>query len=315
MQISSSLSAIELASIERALSNHVAEKGLSILGSQLGLLLAQAIKPRPLHELGGLKNITANALKEYVRLQETQTTADVVYEILTAISARPLPESLAASSRGEVEVAGRDLWRLFSNPRINCTLLIDSDARIYVSFLAHERPSQHKILAKPDGEQFRALAEQFAEQQADLAVKSFLKDAVSKKDYYDEWIKELRRLRTPSSNLLREWESLRSEFVASKLHAGLLACGVDEARAAEIVRLARPSFPNRTHASHRSGTQVMSVPQASSTLRADSVGAPTDSEDFRQMIHRAIDLMSLSELRELKIAAGLLYDASRTTPQ
>jgi len=38
------------------------------------------------------------------------------------------------------------------------------------------------------------LAEQFADRQTDLAVKGFLKEALAPKEFYDGWIKELRRL-------------------------------------------------------------------------------------------------------------------------
>ncbi|SFO86351.1 hypothetical protein [Ralstonia sp. NFACC01] len=309
MHISSTLSPTEQAFVETALAGYLASKGPFILGAELGQFVTQAIRPRTVKQLGGLKKIAATDLEGL--LQETAPdpdAVDVVYEILPSRVQRPLPQDLANAKGGVMEVAGKSLWRIFSNPRRDNDLLVDGDGRIFASAPGAVAPETYQQLAKPTEEQFRALAEQFADSQTDLAQKSFLKAALAPEDYYDGWIKELRRLRGPSSNLLREWETLKSEYVAKQLHDSLLACNADNVRATEIVRLARPNVYSNAVA--HSAPAVAGQHKASHPpSQLSSAGA--ELSELRNILHHAIDLMSFAELRELKISAGVYYDATQ----
>lgn len=313
MHTPSLLSPTERATLDNLLEGYLADKGPLILGAQLGQFIAQALKPRTVQQVGGFKTLVSTDLKDALKVQEAADGAtDVEYEIQSARLVQPLPEDLAGVPDQVVELSRKVLWRVFSNPRIDHVLLVGADGRIYASAQGTPIPEAYRSLAKPDGRQFRELAEQFAERQTDLAVKGFLKTSLEPKEFYDGWIKELRRLRTPSSNLLREWETLKSEYVANQLHAGLLDCGVDTGRAAEVVAKARPVV--RPHSPLAMAPVSPSTAGATKASQGGHLPLGAGDEaivEFRQLVHVAIDLMSIAELRELKIAAGLLYDATR----
>lgn len=313
MDISPILSPTELATLERLLTSYSAEKGPLILGSQLGQFVAQSIRPKTIQEIGGLRKVLAVDLQSLVKRGETAAGAtDALYAIQPTQDAKPSARDFAIMARRPVEVAGRDLWRIFSNPRLQYDVFVEERGRIFASQPGAERLVNAQILAKPSAEDFRKLASQYTDRQDDLIVMGQLKAALETDDFYDGWIKELRRLRTPSSNLLREWEALKSEYVANRLHEELLRCGIDHAQAGKIVNLTRPLNRPQPNFGRNPALHSGVLPVANEAVPQVSEAADSEAS-FRRMIHSAINRMSISDLRELPIPAGLMYDASRET--
>ncbi|WP_204374064.1 hypothetical protein, partial [Burkholderia cenocepacia] len=308
MDISPILLPTELASLEQLLVTYNNEKGPRILGSQLGQFVAQAIQPKSLQAVGGLKKLVAADLKVLVRREgTTPDQSDVLYMIQPRTELEAPAPDFGMMEREPVEVAGRALWRIFSNPRLQYDVCVESDGRIFASTLGSPHRASSRPLTKPTAEDFRKLADQFASGQSDLVVTGELKAALEIHDFYDGWIRALRKMRTPTSNLLRDWETLKSEYVANRLHQDLLRSEIDQAQAGKIVNLARPEMRFQLS---RAAT-LPAATQAHGPASSQTLTPSTDDADFRRIIHLAIDRMSIADLRELPIPAGLIYDASR----
>lgn len=287
----------EIRKIQHELEKWHLENGPQILGSQLGTLV-HPITNRPLRELGGARSLVGQELSQLVELAAVQSNPpDVSFTIRIDSVSRPLTSNVLAGATDEVPAV--DLWRQFANPRLAGKIAANAVGRVIVVSACSELPIEFTSIAKPTADDYRDLARQFLEQQSDV-LKAQLMDAFNNPDFYNEWIQRLRSLSSLSLNLLQNWEILRAGFVEKQLVAELVKCGMDPIAAAELTAQAqtrRIRFPPST-------------PQIST--RTAPFRAINDSgSDLRRIIHTVVDLMSIDELRQLPISAGLLYDANR----
>ncbi|WPH20804.1 hypothetical protein [Variovorax paradoxus] len=292
-----SLSSSELEQVKQALALRAQQRGTIILGAQLGTLISQVLHPRAIKTVGGLRPIVENDLTNVIRLVPTLAPeADVRFEILGTEAA---DNSTTSNSLGPKQVSGNELWRLFSNPNISGTLACDAAGNITAYPLETPLPEAQVALQKPTSDDYRKLAEQFIEISVGAEMKSELQAALSAADFYNGWIDALRRLRNPKANPLNEWNAVRTEFVVSRLQENLATCGVDVAKAAEIVILARPAKTTRP-----------AVPQGRSSIASTTAdrSKPDIVWDLRDLVHEAVDLMHASDLREVRIPIGILHD-------
>jgi len=302
----SRLSADTIAAITRLLSIYIQQHGPQIIGAQLGLLVSEALRPQSLRALGGLKSLTQNELRHL--LQPNLSTADSP-DIWFHINVGGTDvEATYATSANRDEVAGLPLWKAYSNPNVREQLAVNAAGIIRSVGQGAPVPDGHKFMQRPTSDEYKDLARQFADNQTDLAVRAYLLDALQGPEFYDRWITELRRLRTPSLNLLREWETVRAEYVAKRLQESLTECGVESARAAEIAANARPIVATGRPQQTKS---PVATPVKSST-QPSSNDIP-EIEALRAFLHAAIDVMSASELRELRLPVGAVHDAKLRT--
>lgn len=310
------LTTAQRAAVANYLAIQAQEKGPIILGAQLGLLVSQALAPHSMREFGGLKALVASDLEDMVsRISVMEQTADTIYQIHQTATGSVAVVPLANEPR---PVAGADLWRFFSNPNADCRLLVNGDSQVFVTTVNAPQPDGMKTLTRMQAEEYRELAKQFAAEVLDVA--SALAPILQQADYYTSWITKLRELRTPNRNLLAKWESLRAEHVAQRLHDRLQELGVEAAKAAEIILKARPirrPQPSATvdevtsrarYVEQQTAVAVQLAHHIGRSTRAATVPAEPD-QLLRRMVHAAVDQMSIAELRELRISAGLLYDA------
>ena len=158
----------ELAAIARALDQRAAERGSEILGSQLGLLISQAIHPRKVRDVGGLREITESDLRELVQARAPRIgSADIAFEIRGSNSGSATSPPLIAPDTHR-EIAGGELWRFFSNPKILCQLAASSTGQVLRFAPDAAIPGAFSLLKRPTSEEYRTLARQFAEQQEEV---------------------------------------------------------------------------------------------------------------------------------------------------
>jgi hypothetical protein len=296
----------EVAAIAQALDVFVAQSGNKrVLGAQLGAIISSAIRPKLLRELGGMRKVASEALAMLlIPITPSPDDSDVAF----TIKSRP-PQAGTDNLIPDfpTEVAGAVLWRLFSNPRLPCALTISESGAVLAQKVAPEQSAIPGALAGPSTEDYHKLAGIFASQEDD-PVRSRLVAALSAKDFYNTWIAELRELRTPQNNLLKRWETLRSEFVATKLAEALDGGGLDAVRVSEIVSTARPLAGWRQqHQQPEPAKSSLPVVRVEASYQTH-VPAMDELSSLRKILHNAIDRMSLAELGELRIPAGALID-------
>jgi hypothetical protein len=298
----------EIAKIAQALDAYAAQSGNKrILGAKLGSIITLAIRPKQLRELGGMRKVASDALGQLLApLPTTTLDPDVAFEVKTRT---PHAGTDNLIPNVPTEVAGAALWRLFSNPRLPCALTISPEGSVVAQRVDPDGPAMPGTLEGPTTEDYQALARDFASQE-DPPVREKLEATIVVEDFYNTWIAALRALRTPQNNLLKRWETLRSEFVASKLHQALAAAGMDVVRVSEIVSTARPL------AGWRQRPPTEAAKTEAPAIRADAVHqavAPVmdDLAALRKILHGAIDRMSLSELSELRVPAGALIEIAK----
>lgn len=305
----SALTATELACLETLLAEHSNERGPVILGAQLGLLITKAIRPKTLRELGGLRVMASEHLSGLVQpVPAKPNSSDIAYQVKldNAIGARRVDNDLVS---GPQEVAGRDLWRYFSNPNLACALSASKQGIVFVRSVDHPLPAETKPLAKPDNEAYRALAATFAKEQP-KAISDSLLECLEAPIFYDKWIALLRQLRTPNLNLLKLWETQRSEDILVKLSEALCHAEIDDVKIKEILKMTRPTYPRSAKLLKASAAEP-ATHFGESVPRADAELSQISTESLRQLVHKAVDLMTMTELREVRVSVGLLLDASR----
>lgn len=302
---SKSLNETEFEAVKHALIVRRSEKGNLILGAQLGQVISKAIAPRLVRELPVLRNLTEEELSSLVELvPNASSNTDVQYRI---VADQP-PTSLTREDLKSV--VGSDLWKFFSNPNQSCSLAIEpSTGLIYVAVLRAIFPVGLQRLERMDSEDYRVLAEQFAAQQ-DSPLREKLEECLVEPHFYDLWIDALRASGSPERKLLKTWESLRTEHVVKRLGERLTNAGVSVALQAEIISAVRP----RKKATAVQQAPVPEISSASIPPRPAAQSAVSSSDDvalerLREIVHASVARMSFAELREVRIPAGILFDA------
>lgn len=298
----SNLSANEIANIEFSLAFRALEHGNKILGSQLGGLLNTALRPKSVREFGGLRSFVQEELQNKVRLDGQDTASpDLMFTIIGHGERIPIASTLAEVR----EVAGSELWKIFSNPNVPDKLSANPSGSILRQPPYEELAEGYAPLVCPGREDYRLLAREFAHLQTTEEMRTALDETLNEDDFYKFFIAKLRTLRTPTKNPSKEWEIFRAEFVAKKLLEGLQNCGVDISKSTEIVTLARPVVTR-----HRPATEQIVIKSSENETLPN---IQSESASLRALLHKAIDLMTDSDLRELKIPVGVLIEATRKT--
>jgi hypothetical protein len=295
------LSATDVASISKALHGRSMERGTQILGSQLGVILNQALHPKTTRAYGGLRALVESDLKHLVRyVGPDANSTDLVFALEASTSSPQLPDPITSP----VEVAGAELWRSFSNPKILSRLACNSAGVLMAFPDGHTCPDGFGELQRPTAENYRDLAKSFATSLSEHPAADRLRATLELEDFYSNFISELRELRTPEHNLLRDWETKRTGYVIDRLRFELLKLGVSEIAAAKIIELAKPEVRRPT-------ARWPNAPARDHGLDAALQGSRLVPQDqFRRYMHDVLDRLSDAELRELRIPAGAAFEAA-----
>ena len=301
-QIRNDLPRESLAAIVRSLEVRTLQSGPKILGSQLGVLVNQAMFPLNCRDFGGLKEFVDGHLGQYVKgIGISAEANDHSYQILIEPQASKRPAQVPAQAQ---EVVGDNLWRFFSNPNLACSMATLAPSSILVAPTADLLPPESVELRRMQAADYKEWAREFA---STHEISEEFEQAAATADFYKAWIPMLRKANAGPINYLKSWESLRSEKVAQQLTVELTRAGIEPSRVAEIVGLARP-IGRVVRANTPVHVPVLS--EQLSALRRHSVfeaGEPTvinELSQLRQLLHRALDVMTMEELREIRVSAG-----------
>lgn len=282
----------EIAKIQTLLNEHFQKKGPSILGAQLGQYIRRAISPKTIKFIGSLRSLVDNELRELLSFVEA-LPSDSLYSVSCS------GQSPVAFNPDFVPAAGAKLWESFSNPTLDCLVGVDSAGLIYVTTPAKPFGADFTLLRKMSSEEFYELAKVFAAEQKDIPLQAALFEALEHSNFYSKWIAALRAHRS-TANFLRTWEIKRTELVIARLQEELEKAGIGAAQAVVIANDIRPKPA-------RSVAKPAAVPES----KAPWVAPGAESKDLgelRAVLHRAIDKMSLADLKDIRVPAGLLLE-------
>lgn len=301
-----SLNETEIQSVKQALIARRSEKGDLLLGAQLGQVIAKAIAPRQIRGLPLLRDLAQEELGALVEVvPDASSNADLQYRIV----ADQDPTSL---TREELRpVMGPELWKFFSNPNQLCSLAIDPPSgTIYVAGLRATFPVGLQKLERMDSEDYRVLAGQFAVQQ-ESPFRERLEECLREAHFYDLWIDALRASGSPERKFLKTWEILRTEHIAKRLGERLTNAGVSVALQAEIISAARArkKLASQQAPAHESAPKLIPLRPAQQAAFASTEDAAL--ERLREIVHAAVDGMSITELRDVRISVGILFDVTQ----
>ncbi|AVJ25012.1 MULTISPECIES: hypothetical protein [Pseudomonas] len=288
----------EIAKIQTLLNEHVQKKGPSILGAQLGQCIRRAISPKSIKFIGNLRSLVDIELRELLSFVEA-LPSDSLYLV-----SGPGQGPITFNSEF-VPAAGAKLWESFSNPTIDCLVGVDSAGVTYVTTSAKPFGADFTLLKKMTSDEFYDLAQVFANEQKDIPLQAALYEALDHPNFYSKWIAALRAHRS-TANFLRTWEIKRTELVIARLQEELERAGLGTARAVVIANDIRPKPA-------RSVAKPAAVPAPKTARQPEAPTAvpgaeSNDLEELRAVMHRAIDKMSLADLKDIRVPAGLLLE-------
>lgn len=290
------LTRFEVAQIEQFLESYFEKNGQDILGAQLGQFVRRAISPKTIKSVGGLKSLVAAELSRSVELVGA-LPSDSLYRV----SAPGKGASYTAAECGSVTLP--QFWDAFSNPNLDCIVAVNpATESLHVGLPSEPLPPDAKPLRKMSSEEFRVLAKGYAESQDDSELSNELLATLDQPVFYHRWISVLRARRTATENHLKSWEVTRTRQVISRLREELERAGVNSVRAAQMAAEMRPK-PSK-------GPKALNVEQARLETPGivPAVGKTPDLQELRALMHRAIDRMSLADLKEIRVPAGLLLE-------
>jgi hypothetical protein len=294
------LTSFEITLVQRSLETQLEKVGPDILGAQLGQFVRRAISPKTIKSVGGLKSLVDVELSEVVELVGA-LESDTLYRI------KAPSHGTLHGAPNPVAVTSPEFWDAFSNPNIDCLVGVDPACEtVFVCNPSKVFGPEIKPLSKVSSEEYRALAKTYAEQQADGELTAILLETLDHPIFYPRWIAALRAQRTASANHLKKWEIMRTELVIDRLRHELEQAGVHPDRAHLIANEVRPK-PSK---SPRKLGEKFSPPQDrqpeafSPAPAADVKGL----QDLRALMHRAVDRMTLADLKDIRVPAGLLLE-------
>jgi len=299
----SRLAANEIAYIRTALVTAAAKHGPDIIGAELGQFVKRAIAPKTIKSLGGLKSLVGNELSEIVEYVDS-LSSDTLYRLRVSDQGATYP------SPSPLTDVGPGVWDGFSNPNIDCVLGVDvSSDRIFVCTPESLAPSI-KRLKKMTSDEYRVLAQDYACAQEGEELRTQLLETLQHPNFYPRWISVLRHhARLTSVNLLKTWEIKRTELVRARLVQELEQAGIGPDRAYAMASLV---CSRTSQSSYKASKQSESPPSKQAKPAIDVVAslpsAAKDLQDLRNLMHQAIDRMSLGDLKEIRVPAGLLLE-------
>lgn len=293
------LTSKEVAKINGLLIAHAHEKGPRILGAQLGQYIRRAISPKTIKFIGNLRSLVDDELCEVLTFVQA-LPSDSLYSIAAA------DNSGGHFNTDHLPVTGAKLWENFSNPNVDCTIGVDASEVVYVAPPTKPFGPEITRINKMTSDEYLELAKRFAAEQTDPTLQAALVQALEHPIFYPKWIAVLRELRSTAANHLRAWEIQRTDLVVTRLQQELEDAGVSSAQAVIIANDIRPKSGRSVFkAAQSAALRAVNHPEAASVTSAVE---SKEHEDLRKVLHRAIDKMSFSDLKEIRVPAGLLLE-------
>ncbi len=299
----SRLAASEIAQIRAYLLSTAAKHGSDILGAELGQIVKRAVAPKTIKSLGGLKSLVGNELSGIVAYVDS-LTSDTLYRVRTS------DQSTFYTSPSLALEFDAGVWDGFSNPNVDSLVAFDTrSSRIIVAAPSESYGPEVKPLKKMTTDEYRSLAQEYADEQINQELKAELLEVIQLPAFYPKWFAALQRYRRMASvNYPKAWEIKRTGLVMARLQQELEQAGLSADRAFALAsEVCSRSSRNSQKAIPLCAPVWQAKPPTDNAVSLSS--ASKDLQDLRELMHRAIDQMSLDDLKEIRVPAGLLLEA------
>lgn len=265
--------------IEVAIQHLLTENG-QLSGSRLSALLRSHFPEWRPAEFG------ARNLRDFIQNQVTgvivagRTGMDVIYALGTTETA---PAGIG------IEAQSFDFWRLWVSPNSHHVLAVDAHTgEVRATPLRGHLREQEQRLFPPDASAHREIAVAFL-RAVPLGGNQVLAQIVQSEDanWWQDWIREVR-----IAGQLATWNAFRRDRLEKLLS--------DRLREANLSQAIADRAMQRVRESHAAPTRT----PAATSLTPDLA----DGAQLRRIALGAIERMSISELRDLRLPLGLVVD-------
>jgi hypothetical protein len=290
-------------------------KDTPILGSALGSILIPFIAPNRFSGIGGLKAFVSKYLHDTVVWvgRTSDIPGDDKYQII--------------GSRDWVDVNSLSpgiFWSAFSNPYVPGRFSLSStkDILCFCSEPTTQIPTDWQEVSKVTEDDYRELARDFIAS-LDSTLTTEASNIVSKPGFNASWIQFLKS--KGGLNSLRKWEKKRIDHILVKFRKSLEDADCAEKTVSELESMLvnsrdlsqkRADIARTSSSSRRPYLDPLTF-QNTKPLdyarynRSEIPGSSNEDAEFRDLMHKAIDRMSLDELRALRVPIGIILDLVR----
>lgn len=302
MTVASNVLPEALSSLRESINTRV-PSGTTLLGSQLGGLIAPNLKPSRILDFGGLKRFVEEYLPNEV--QWIGRTDDVPGDDIYLVGSSSFHN--LAWKKLDGGTPGRLFWRGFSNPHAAVRLALTPERdSIYYCEGAADVPADWIEIPTVSEDDYRSMAREFSVQLPE-AIRPKANEIVDKANFNVEWVRLLKQ--EYGSLFLRQWETTRVSRVVERLDEVLAAIGVaEDLRSGASLWLQKSRSPSPDYLPcPRAKSEGTGIPR----VAGDQVVPKEDLDRLRRIVSAAAQRMTVAELRDLRIPLGIVLDLLR----
>lgn len=257
---------------------------------------------------GALRRFVSEHLRDVLHHTEHKQGSDPVYSI--DLGEPEQPESMPDDDDDTAK-----LWTTFARTYAPEIILLTRAGRIKVIDARAPQDDGELQIQNATRDELDAIRAQFTET---LTQKLADSDAIipDARAPFDQWSLAVKKL---GSGHYRDWAIHRVEKIIELFESRLRALNVEEARVTELAKHLRRA---QTAARTKANTRVKAEKRDEATSRdtASNSEVPTNSahasdDVFRAAVASAIASLPISELRELRLPAGVLWDIINQQPR
>ncbi|WP_353189448.1 hypothetical protein [Pandoraea pnomenusa] len=287
----------------------------TITGANLGDLIRENAPDVDVREVvgmpsgtGALRRFVTEHLDEVLHYSGNKQGSDPIYTINLGESEQPKSTSVDDDDAAK-------LWTTFARTYAPKVILLTNSGAIKVVDAPASQNDGEQQIKSATRDELDAIRAQFTET---LTQKLADSDVVIPDAHapFDLWSLAVKKL---GLGHYRDWAIYRVDKIVGLFESRLRAFNVDEARVIVLARHLRSAqMAARTKAKTRVKAKTMDEATSSEAASGSSLptNSPPDSDGaFRTAVAHAIAALPISDLRELRLPAGVLWDIINQQPR
>lgn len=287
--------------IKTKLVEKVQNGAIELLGSQLGGLVSSAIRPAKILAFGGLKNFTTVYLSDFVawNRRTTDVPGDDIYSI-----AMPKNAEIDSPIKEVRKLPGKQFWTFYTNPHQPGFFAKNKgNDGLYFSTAVFNVADGWTEMPRITPALYKSWMKQFVLEKFNSDDQSKALELLEEDSFNNTWVRFLKEHDIP--NILPIWEQQRIKKIVEFLRDSLEEHDILEF---DVEQLCAELISSRKSKS-RNEKRISVAPTG--LTKKDTQQLPSSLDDpqliaARALAHKAIDLMTMDDLRLLRIPLGVL---------